>query len=108
MPQQLDANASLILNAGTGDKYVGEYKDGKRHGQGIHTRADGKVEEGIFENGKFKYARKVTPKGTAEGSPSSSSPQPPDRLIRAKTKCVELGFAKGTEKYGECVLKLYD
>ena len=33
-----------------GDKYVGEFKDGKRHGQGTHTWADGTFIKGIFEN----------------------------------------------------------
>ena len=40
------------------DKYVGEFKDGKAHGQGIFTDASGKVYEGIFENGKFLYPKK--------------------------------------------------
>ena len=37
-----------------GDKYVGEFKDGNKHGQGTYTFADGRVEEGIWENGKLK------------------------------------------------------
>ena len=31
-----------------GDKYVGEYIDGKKHGQGTYTFADGKKETGYF------------------------------------------------------------
>ena len=42
----------------SGDKYVGEYKDNKRHGQGAYTFADGSVVEGIWENGAFLYRRK--------------------------------------------------
>ena len=50
-----------------GEKYVGEYKDGKRNGQGIKYHADGTVEkEGIWGNDKFKYAQKVTPLRTPE------------------------------------------
>ena len=41
-----------------GVKYVGEYKDDKMHGQGTITLADGRVLEGIWENGKLKYAKK--------------------------------------------------
>ena len=41
-----------------GSKYVGEYKDDKMHGQGTITLADGRVLEGIWENGKLKYAKK--------------------------------------------------
>jgi hypothetical protein len=29
---------------------------------GVRTYADGRVEEGIWENGKFKYAQKPHPK----------------------------------------------
>ncbi len=35
-----------------GDKYVGEYKDGKRHGQGTYTWSDGEKHVGEYENGK--------------------------------------------------------
>ena len=44
-----------------GEKYVGEWKDGTQHGQGTYTYADGRVNEGIWENGKFLYAKKLTP-----------------------------------------------
>ena len=37
----------------TGEKYVGEFKDGNYHGQGTYTYADGIVEKGIFKDGKF-------------------------------------------------------
>ena len=36
-----------------GSKYVGEYKDGKRHGQGTFTATDGRVMKGIWENGEL-------------------------------------------------------
>ena len=42
------------LTFADGDKYVGEFKDGKKNGQGTFTFADGRVEEGIWENGKLK------------------------------------------------------
>ncbi len=37
-----------------GDKYVGEFTDGRKHGQGTYTWADGTVDEGIWEYGKLK------------------------------------------------------
>ena len=37
----------------SGDKYVGEFKDDKRHGQGTYTRADGTVKKGKWKNGDF-------------------------------------------------------
>ena len=43
-----------------GDKYVGEIKDGKKHGQGTFTFADGSVVEGIWKDGVFKYAQKAS------------------------------------------------
>ena len=35
-----------------GDKYVGEYKDDKRNGQGTYTYANGRKYEGEFKDGK--------------------------------------------------------
>ena len=34
-----------------GGKYLGEWKDGKQHGQGSYTRANGTVTEGLWEGG---------------------------------------------------------
>ena len=36
-----------------GGKIIGEFKDGKPHGKGIKTSADGEVSEGLWENGEF-------------------------------------------------------
>ena len=41
-----------------GEKYVGEWKDDAFHGQGTYTFADGTVQEGIWKNHEFQYARK--------------------------------------------------
>ena len=35
-----------------GDKYVGEYKDGKWHGQGTYTYADGENYVGEYKDGE--------------------------------------------------------
>ena len=43
----------------TYDKYVGENKDGKKHGQGIFTLANGRVFEGIWADDKFVRTEKV-------------------------------------------------
>ena len=37
-----------------GDKYVGEWRDDSFNGQGTYTYADGRVKEGIWENGELK------------------------------------------------------
>ena len=62
-------------------KYVGEWKNGIPNGLGIHTYADGRVQEGIWGNNKFKYAQKVTPTVTAR---KSSPPSP--MLLRLRTR----------------------
>ena len=56
-----------------GDKYVGGWKGGWKHGQGTVTFADGTEQEGIFENGKFLYAKKTPPTVTAKKAPEPSS-----------------------------------
>ena len=63
----------------SGDKYVGEYKDGKYHGQGTYTFADGRKDSGYYLNGEYV----------------------PDI-------CEGMGLSKGTSGFGQCVLKLID
>ena len=36
-----------------GEKYVGEYKDDKFHGQGTYTWPDGRAKSGIWKDGEF-------------------------------------------------------
>jgi hypothetical protein len=36
-----------------GEKYVGEFKEGKRHGQGTYTYSDGSKYEGEFKDGEI-------------------------------------------------------
>ena len=48
-----------------GSKYVGQWKYGRQNGQGTLTYLDGRVQEGIFENGKFLYAKKTPPRAIA-------------------------------------------
>ena len=62
-----------------GDKYVGEWKDGKQNGQGTYTFASGIKAVGYFMNGEYI----------------------PDI-------CEGMGLVKGTDSFGNCVLKLID
>ena len=62
-----------------GEKYVGEVKNGKPHGQGIYTYADGTSKTGIWRNGE----------------PISDA-------------CKEKGLGLNTKAYGKCILKLVD
>jgi len=36
-----------------GNQYIGEWKDGRKDGQGTLTWSDGKIQKGIWENGKY-------------------------------------------------------
>ena len=60
-----------------GDKYVGEFKDDKKHGQGTYTFADGTKESGYFMNEEY-----------------------------VPTICENMGLKKGTESFGQCVVSL--
>ena len=59
-----DCIGTIIFSDGS--KYVGEWKNRKWHGQGTATYASGRVEQGIFENNKFLYAKKLSPTVTAK------------------------------------------
>ena len=67
-----------------GDKYVGEFIDGRLHGKGTATFADGRVEEGIWENDNFlslyEYAKKNAPP-VPEKKPTVT--ENPDKLVTA-------------------------
>ena len=56
-------NCDDTFTFASGSKYVGAFKDNKRHGQGTLTYADGRIEEGIWEAGKFLYAQKAPASG---------------------------------------------
>ena len=70
-----------IISTIFGDKYVGEWKDGNKHGQGTVTYADGRVKEGIWEYGEFKYAKKTSPVVIAKKTPK---PKPTKHVDQQK------------------------
>ena len=102
-----------------GDKYVGEFSDNKRSGQGTYTfvsgrkgegewkdgkpngyfiyyNADGSIDrEGIFKDDEFLYAE-------------TREKKEPSKIDKYKSTCEEIGFTLGTEKFGDCVMKLMD
>ena len=77
-----------------GDQYVGEWKEGNKHGQGKYTYPDGTKKEGVWKDNKFMYAKKPT-----------STPTPNSKIEGYKIFCSEIGFTPGTEKFGECVVE---
>ena len=89
-----------------GTKYAGEFSDGKFKGQGILIFADGSPPlEGIWENNNLVRSQRI-PDHIA-GRASSIAPATNSITIdSASAKCVELGFKKGTEQFGDCVLKI--
>ena len=46
-------NGLATVTFPSADKYVGQFRDSKKHGQGTYTFADGRVKESIWKNGKF-------------------------------------------------------
>jgi len=42
-----------------GEKYVGEFKDGYRNGQGTYTWSNGRKYEGEFKNGLFWNTKRI-------------------------------------------------
>ena len=79
-----------------GSKDVGEFKNELLNGHAIQYNADGSIDrEGIFKDDEFLYAE--TRKKTE-----------PSKIDKYKSTCEEIGFTPGTEKFGDCVMKLMD
>lgn len=112
-------NCQGSLTWADGNKYVGEFRDGKRNGQGTYIFASGNRYVGKFRNnmrhGEGTY---MLANGTpiregvwksdrfVGGKVRQPESLPPSGLNLAVKKCGDLGLKTGTEKFGECVLKL--
>ena len=85
-----------------GDKYVGEWKDDGMNGQGTYTWSDGAKYVGEFKDGKkhgqgtYTFANGNTDKGYYMNGDFI-----PDI-------CKGMGLAERTEAFGNCVVKLID
>ena len=53
-------NCEGTITASEGNKYVGEWKDGNKHGQGTETTADGDKYVGEYKDGKINGQGTVT------------------------------------------------
>ena len=77
------------------DEYVGKFKIGKFNGEGIYTQySNGKitsVEEGIWKDGEFQYAKKLSP-----SVPVAKTPTHDDEIISASSGS---GFAVSSDGY---------
>lgn len=94
-----------------GDKYVGTFRNWEFHGPGTYYHADGRIVEGIWQNNKLSDTHKTTMQPADQTSPdveatSTTITYPP--IENAKRQCADIGFKKGTEKFGDCVMKLLD
>ena len=85
-----------------GDKYVGEWKDGKSHGQGTATFADGDKYVGEWKDSKRHGQGTYTfANGKRVAGYFRNNEYIPDI-------CEEMGLVKGTESFGNCVNNLID
>ena len=85
-----------------GVKYVGEWKDNKRHGQGTFTSPDAGKYVGEFKDNKFHGQGTFTsPDGRRLVGYFRNNEYIPDI-------CEEMGLVKGTESFGNCVNNLID
>ena len=77
-----------------GNKYVGEFKDGKFHGKGTLTHSDGSAQKGAWENGRLKNG-KTSPSGSGSGSATEKTYEE-DSLYRSGSGT---GFAVSESGY---------
>ena len=85
-----------------GDKYVGEFKNDVRNGQGTYTLANGAKYVGEHKNNLFHGQGTFTfANGMEKVGYFMNDEYVPDI-------CEGMGFVKGTESFGNCVLKLID
>ena len=86
----------------SGDKHVGEFKDGMRHGQGTYTFASGDKYVGEWKNNmRHGQGTYTFPSGTKENGYFMNNEYVPDI-------CEGMGLSKGTSEFGQCVLELID
>ena len=114
-------NCYGVKNYANGHSYAGEFKEGNYHGWGIYNFNDGRpAQEGIWADNKFVRAeripdfisgRPVIGSGDNRQRPRSgvanqTAASPQSNIDIARKKCGDLGLKSGTEKFGECVLRL--
>ena len=87
-------------NGFVGERYIGRYMNTKQDGEGKYYYPNGAIWIGWWENNSFSSGQKRMIKKQEKKELSNSS------LYQAKLECEEIGFKKGTEAFGECVLDL--
>lgn len=97
-----------------GDSFIGEYREDLRHGEGTYYFADGRIEEGVWDNGQMIRLKKPTPvvvnntdpfaiSGDTTGTNNMAS------MLKAISNTVEgqprLALVIGNSKYPSVPLK---
>ena len=99
-------NGQGVYTYGDHRKYVGGFKDGKFHGKGTEVFSDGRPDlKGVWESDRFIGLDSHSER-TVERTADAQTVRPSIDLTQARKKCGDLGFKQGTEKFGECVLRL--
>jgi TonB family protein len=88
--------------------YRGEIKSGLANGKGDKKFIDGRAESGIWLNGSLQTDNLNSNKQTKKFPPTTDSNNKDmfNMMENAKNKCIELGFKKGSETFGQCILEL--
>ena len=94
-----------------GNKYVGEYKKGKMHGYGTFTSPPGHKYVGKWKNGHkhgqgtFTFADGRVEKGNWEKGELVKSKED-KQIAKAKEICEKIGATPGTDQFIDCTIKM--
>ena len=107
-----------------GTYYEGSWFKGRKHGYGKTINQSGYSEIGEFHKGKIKLAKITWPNGdiceeyvktscrgniiSKNSNGTSGNFEFTTSIGKHKNTCKELGFTLGTEKFGNCALKLIE
>ena len=91
-------------------KYI-KWKNGISPGKGKITKVDSRWNETqilakLTELGFYKNSTTAKPKITKKKIEKKETKKIDSKKQKAKDECKELGFTKGTEKFGDCVMKM--
>ena len=107
-----------------GQVYEGGFLKGKQHGQGKTIYSDGSTYEGTYKKGKRKLGKYIWFDGdiceeyrgnkcrsgfiAKKNNNTNGNIEFTTSIGKHKNTCKELGFTPGTEKFGDCALKLIE
>ena len=95
-------NGQGVFTLLNGEKYVGEFKDAMRNGQGAFTYANGEKYLGEWKDDKRNGQGTQT---FPDGEKWSGYFMNDEYVPRI---CTDMGLTEGSSEHGQCVLKLMD